>query len=230
MRAQAQRESVVDLCRELADRGFLAGTGGNVALRVDEHDFAVTPSATDYYAMTAQDVSVLRLRDLRQVEGARAPSVESSLHARVLRARPDCQWSVHTHQPVASACTLLGRPLDVHDPHLRALLGAKVAFAGYAPSGTAWLAGKLARVVQPGINAYLLRNHGVLCCAADARTAVRTLVALETVAARFLLERIRARAAGDSGRRTSLMELAAALARESGRGSAFEHDGEPGWA
>ena len=216
MNAQEQRESVVRICQELARRGFLAGTGGNVALRVDANCFAVTPSATDYYAMAPQDVSLLRFDNLRQIEGARAPSVESSLHARVLKARPDCNWSVHTHQPIASACTLLGMPLPVRDPDLRALLGPEVAFAGYAPSGTAWLAGKLASKVRPGINAYLMRNHGVLCCAPDADRAVRSLVALEAVAARHLHDRIQAHAAGEPARRASLLQIAQALAAETG--------------
>ena len=48
---------------------FLAGTGGNVALRTDDEHFAVTPSATDYYAMNAADVCIVRLSDKQQVDG-----------------------------------------------------------------------------------------------------------------------------------------------------------------
>ncbi len=50
MKFQATRELVVKTCIELADGGYLAATGGNVALRVDQDHFAVTPSAIDYYA------------------------------------------------------------------------------------------------------------------------------------------------------------------------------------
>ena len=48
MNFEAAREQVVHTCIELADRGYLAGTGGNVAIRVDAEHFAVTPSALDY--------------------------------------------------------------------------------------------------------------------------------------------------------------------------------------
>jgi L-fuculose-phosphate aldolase len=212
MRAQVERQAVVDLSRNLARQGFLAGTGGNIAVRIDAEHFAVTPSATDYYAMSADDVSVLRLDDLRQVEGARPPSVESSLHARVLRFRRDCDYSVHTHQPIASACALLGAALTVDDPMQRGLLGARVALAGYAPSGTGWLATKLAKALRPDINAYLMRNHGVLCCAPDAATAVLTVAALEAVAAQFLRQGILAQAAAQASRRPVLLDIAAALA------------------
>lgn len=118
---QPLRQTVVDLCQLLSQRGHFSGTGGNIALRVDAERIVVTPSATDYQTMTAADVCVLRLSDLRQLEGVRPPSVESSLHARVLRARPDVQASIHTHQPVASACTLLGAALEVPGPLQRAL-------------------------------------------------------------------------------------------------------------
>ena len=212
MKAQAIRQSVVDLCIELAERGFLAGTGGNIALRIDAEHFAVTPSATDYYSMSADDISVLRLADLRQVEGARAPSVESSLHARVLRARSDCHCSIHTHQPIASACTLLGRPLPVEDAEARRLLGPLVALVGYAPSGTGWLAAKLSKALSPAINAYLMRNHGVLCCAPDIASGMQAVAALEAVATEYLRRHILARIATQPASRQALQRVLDALA------------------
>jgi L-fuculose-phosphate aldolase len=212
MKAQAIRQSVVDFCIELAERGFLAGTGGNIALRIDAGHFAVTPSATDYYTMGADDVSVLRLADLRQIEGARAPSVESSLHARVLRARSDCHCSIHTHQPIASACTLLGRPLQVEDAEAQRLLGPQVALVGYAPSGTGWLAAKLSKALSPSINAYLMRNHGVLCCAPDIASGMQTVAALESVATAHLRRHILARITAQPANRQALQRVLDALA------------------
>src|SRR5262245_46306128 len=107
MRAQRERQMIVDLCRFLAAQGYLAATGGNVALRIDAEHFAVTPSAMDYYAMSAADVSVVRLDNLQRVDGERPASVESGLHAKVLNLRADVNCSVHTHQPIASAWALL---------------------------------------------------------------------------------------------------------------------------
>jgi L-fuculose-phosphate aldolase len=211
MRALAERVRVVELCRELSRRGFLAGTGGNLALRIDAEHMAVTPSATDYHTMQPQDVSVLRIADLRQLEGALPPSVESSLHRRVLRARADCQASVHTHQPVASACTLLGRPLAVGAAGARQLLGERIALVGYAPSGTAWLAARLAAALRPDIHAYLMRNHGVLCCVRTLADVVPALEAFEAVAAQHLRERIAAQALAMPARRVVLDGILEAL-------------------
>jgi L-fuculose-phosphate aldolase len=205
MNVEQARREVVATCVELADKGYLAGTGGNVACRAGDAYFAVTPTATDYYAMRPEDICVLRLDNLARVAGDRRPSIEHKLHAHVLRMRQDCGASIHTHQPVASAYTLLGQPLEIHDPLHQAALGLKAAFVGYAPSGTGWLASKLRRALRPEINAYLMRNHGVVCCGPTLSDTVARLETLESACANFFCNAIGNRA--DSGREPSLREV-----------------------
>ena len=206
------RQTVVDLCIELSQRGHFSGTGGNIALRVDAAYIAVTPSATDYLTMTPADVCVLRLVDLAQVEGEGVPSVETGLHARVLRARPDVQASIHTHQPVASACALLGRALEVPPGALQRSLGARVPMVGYAPSGSNWLASKLARQLRSDTNAYLMRNHGALCCGASTSAALQAVEDLETLSRTHLLRLINARTEREPSMQIALRRVTDALA------------------
>lgn len=206
------RQTVVELCVELSRRGFLAGTGGNIALRIDAGRIAVTPSATDYLTMQPADVCVLRLDDLVSIEGAKPPSVETGLHARVLQARPDVQCSIHTHQPIASACALLGEPLDVPEGPWRQSLGPRVPVVGYAPSGTSWLAARLAHTLRDDTHAYLMLNHGVLCCGASTEAAVQAIEDLETLACTHLRQRIAARALAEVSRREVFARLDAELA------------------
>jgi L-fuculose-phosphate aldolase len=208
MIAKREREIVVALCRDLVVRGFLAATGGNVALRVDSERFAVTPSAMDYAAMTAADVCILSLADLARVDGDRAPSVESGLHAGVLRKRSDCGCSIHTHQPAASACALIGETLTIDDPKLRGILGARVPVVGYAPSGTSWLAGKVAAALRPDVHAYLMRSHGALCCGADPAETTARVAALEAASLAELRQRILSMSETGAGR-TRVLELIA---------------------
>ncbi|MBT9595444.1 MAG: class II aldolase/adducin family protein [Vitreoscilla sp.] len=205
------RRTVVDLCLELSQRGHFSGTGGNIALRVDADHMAVTPSATDYLTMTPADVCVLRLADLMQIEGEGVPSVEAGLHARVLRARPDVQASIHTHQPVASACALLGQPLEVPAGALRLSLGKRVPVVGYAPSGSRWLSSKLARQLRRDTNAYLMLNHGALCCGTSTSAALQAVEDLETVSRTHLLQLIRTRAEQQPALRTALQRVTDAL-------------------
>ncbi|KTB81578.1 class II aldolase/adducin family protein [Pseudomonas syringae] len=200
------QQQIVALSRHLSRRGFFAATGGNLALRIDAQHIAVTPSATDYFSMRAEDVCVLRLVDLKQLSGARSPSVESELHARVLRCRPDVNCSIHTHQPLASACTLFGKPLEVPYPPLWASLGKRIPLVGYAPSGSGWLAGKLEKAIRPDHNAYLMRNHGVLCCGPDIETTLARLEDLEKFCRDHLVNQIKANA-------SSRPEASAAAAR-----------------
>ena len=209
MQFKPQREHVVELCLELSRRGYFAGTGGNLMLRIDAERVAVTPSATDYLEMIAADVTVLRLQDLARLDGDKAPSVESSLHARVLKARPDVGCSIHTHQPVASACALLGRALTV-PARWQATLGARVPVVGYAPSGSAWLASRLAGALRSDINAYLMRNHGILCCGADSAAALQAVDDLEALARHHLTEHIANQAR--SGAQPQLWRVIEALA------------------
>ena len=175
-------QQVIDTAITLADQGFLAGTGGNLALRIDADTFAITPSASDYYTMQVDEICVLRLSDLNQLAGSKAPSVEKGLHAKVFNAFPDCQASIHTHQPVASAFTLLNQELVAADARHRVVLGERVPVAGYAPSGTSWLANNVGRLLTPQIHAYLMRNHGVICWGTTVEAACEVVTTLEQAA------------------------------------------------
>lgn len=188
------RKVVLDACLTLADRGYLAGVGGNVALRIDRWHFAVTPSGADYYAMSPEDIPVLTMTDLDVAVGARRPSVESALHARVFLARDDVFASVHTHQPVASAVALLRRSIVVPGAEAASALGPCIETIGYAPSGTSLLVRALGQRLKPNINAYLLGNHGLLCVGPTMQAAIARVGLVERVASRFLENAMPARA------------------------------------
>lgn len=194
---QSAKELVLATCRQLAREGFLPGTGGNVALRVDERRFAITPSATDYFQMAPDDICILDLVNLSVVEGRRKPSVESGLHARFLRFRRDCNASVHTHQPFASAVTLLNQSLPVTDPLDRTALGPQIPMAPYAPSGTVFLARAFQRTLRQDAVAYLLRNHGIVCGGRDMPEAVDNVRRVEAIAMAWLEDKIRKQSAAN---------------------------------
>ncbi len=186
----AQKQQVIDACLSLSNAGYLAGTGGNLALRLTEELFAVTPSGADYFALQTDDICVLRLNDLEQLEGNLKPSVESAMHAAMLNFKTAMQASVHTHQPMASAIALLGIDLPVTDTDDRLSLGEKVVIVPYAPSGTGFLVSNFKKCLRTDIHAYLLKNHGVICAASDMAGAMVNVSRIETAAAHFLRMRI----------------------------------------
>jgi L-fuculose-phosphate aldolase len=186
MNTKKIRKALLDACLQLAGQGFLAGTGGNLAVRAGDGFFAVTPSGRDYYSMSPDDLCVLCLETLVQVEGPYPPSVEAGLHARVFRRRPDAGASVHTHQPLASAAALTGCMVNVESLEDRAHLGPHLAAVPYAPSGTFLLARALDRRIWPGLNGYLLQNHGLVCVGRDLEQAVTNTARAERACAAFL--------------------------------------------
>ncbi len=137
------RQSVLDACHELADRGFLPGTGGNIAVRASNKIMAITPSATDYYTMSPDDVCLVEIESGRKVFGDRKPSVELGIHQRLFLFRTDFDGSIHTHQPVASAMTLLGRELPIENREDQVHLGTVAPLVGMLPRGLVFWRGLL---------------------------------------------------------------------------------------
>jgi len=189
-----QKQQVIDACLTLAESGYLAGTGGNLSLRLSNELFAVTPSGADYYSLRADDICVLRLVNLEQVEGNLKPSVESAMHATMLRHKPAMQASVHTHQPMASAIALLNIELPVQSDADQLALGERVAIVPYAPSGTVFLVHRFKQCLRDNVQAYLLKNHGVICAAKTMAEAIDSVGRIEAIAADFLRQHIDASA------------------------------------
>jgi len=189
-----ERQEIADRCRYFADNGYFAGTGGNIGVRVDDNLMALTPSATDYYSIRAEDVPILRLDTLEVVEGDKTPTIERGLHARMLKMHPSRRASVHTHQPVASAVALLHEILPWPPGDDLAGLGPHVALIPYKPSGTGMLAKAFEKALRPDVYAYLLASHGVICAGENLKAASSMIRRIETAAAIHLRNRIQNRA------------------------------------
>jgi ribulose-5-phosphate 4-epimerase/fuculose-1-phosphate aldolase len=181
------KQQVVAACQVLVAQGYLMATGGNVSVRVAEQNgFAITPSNYDYLKMNADDVCVLDL-ELNQVAGEHKPSVESGMHAAVYRARPDVNAIVHTHQVYASALALINAPIPALFDEQARFLGRSVEIIPYAPSGTGFLKRNIVKAIRNHHNAYIIRNHGVLCFGDDLERAMHNVEILEKCCLAYLL-------------------------------------------
>lgn len=184
------KKSMLAACIKLADLGFLAGVGGNLAVRIDSELMAVTPSATDYYTMKPEDLCILQIKDLKMVEGTKQPTTESGLHASFFKLRPEIEVSLHTHQPLASAVSLLGLDIDIASSEGKKNIGPFIRIVSYAPSGTPFLVRAFRNRIIKETNGYLLRNHGLVCGAFTLDQAIANVKIVEKEAARFLRNRI----------------------------------------
>ena len=103
MTMAALRQSVLDVARQLEERGLTQGTSGNVSARLSD-GFLVTPSAVPYDALTTVDLVVVESNGpVRRGPRVRLPSSEWRMHSRILSSRPDVGAIVHAHPPWATA-------------------------------------------------------------------------------------------------------------------------------
>lgn len=181
------KEEVVETAQRLADKGYLMATGGNLSVRITgQPAFAVTPSNYDYMKMTADDVCVLDF-ELNVLEGEREPSVESSLHGAVYESRSDVNAVVHTHQVYASALAVLDAPIPALFDEQARFLGRSVEVIPYGPSGTVFLKRRVVKAIKSRNNAYIMKNHGVLCFGHYLERAAHNVEILEKCAHAYLM-------------------------------------------
>ncbi len=181
------RQQVIDYSCKLAREGYLKGTGGNVSIRVPgKNILVITPSNQDYFRLSADDICVYSFEQ-QPIQGTMKPSIETGLHIAVYQARPDVGCVMHTHQDFASAVAIMNKPIPaLFDEQVR-FLGRCVEVISYAPSGTGLLANQVRKTVKNSHNAYILKNHGVLCLGPTPERAYHNVLLLEKAALSFIL-------------------------------------------
>jgi L-fuculose-phosphate aldolase len=169
-----ERRQVAAAARDLAARGLVLGTAGNVSCRSGEL-VAVTPTGAALHQLEP-DAVVIVDRDGNLFDGPGAPTSELPLHLGIYD-RYDAGAVVHTHAPVGTALSLVLDELPVVHYQMLAL-GGPIRVAPYATFGTAELA-SLTLAALEGRNAALMANHGTIAHAPDLDTALEHAVLLE---------------------------------------------------
>ncbi len=184
---QQAKETVVEICKKLIEKGILMGTGGNVSVRVlGQQAFAITRSNYDYSKMTPDDICVLGW-DMSVIESKFKASVESGMHAAIYSKRADTNCVIHTHQVYASALAITNTPIPaLYDEQVR-FLGRSVEIVDYAPSGTPFLKNSVAKRLSNNANAYIMQNHGALLLGPDPDRTIFNVQLLEKCAITYIL-------------------------------------------
>jgi L-fuculose-phosphate aldolase len=99
-------------CRQLAERGLIAGQDGNLAVRLGRDRVLVTPSGLIKALVGPADMVEVDRRG-RKRRGRRNPTSELDLHLRILTRRPDVGAVVHAHPPVATGFAVAGQDLHI---------------------------------------------------------------------------------------------------------------------
>lgn len=167
------REQVYEVVQKLCAAGLIRLSAGNIGLRGDDDQIAITPSGLKYDRMTPDDVVIIDYEGnvIDGREGLR-PSSEFRLHTAILRALPEVGAVVHTHSVHAMTFAALGREVPVLSLEVL-VAGGPIPVAPYACPGTAAVGEGAARLLaeRPALMGLLLQNHGLVAVGPDLDTA-----------------------------------------------------------
>ncbi|AXE37678.1 class II aldolase/adducin family protein [Acidipropionibacterium virtanenii] len=176
MMLEAERQSVVDACHVMQNKGLVVGTAGNVSIRVDDL-VVISPSAVPYEELTAADVCVHRL-DGTPVEARLKPSSELPLHLSVYQAT-DAGGITHNHAPASTAMGLVCDEVPCSH-YYSAMFGGPIRVAPYAEFGTDDLARNVTEALA-GRKGALMSNHGAITTGPTLAKALDLLPYLEYI-------------------------------------------------
>ena len=164
-------------CRQLAERGLIAGQDGNIAVRIGKDRVLVTPRGLIKALVTAADMVEVDLAG-RKRHGRHNPTSELDLHLRILTRRPDVAAVVHAHPPTATAFSVAGEGFYAFVLPELILLCGRVPLVPYGTPGTREVADRLEPHLA-GHQAWLLANHGAVTVGATLDAAWIRMESLE---------------------------------------------------
>lgn len=182
-----EKKILIETAKHLVSKGYLLATGGNLSMKTkNEKAFVITPSNYDYLLMKPEDICVLDLK-MNKIEGDRKPSIESAMHCVVYNKRKDVKAIIHTHQVYASTLAIIDTPIPaLYDEQVR-FLGKSIQIIPYAPSGTVFLEKNISKFIKNNHNAYILKNHGVICFGNSVERAIDNIEIVEKCSLTYLL-------------------------------------------
>ncbi len=176
----AAREEVVAMGKELINRKLVAGSWGNISVKIADGVYAVTPSGRGYANQKPDDIIIID-DACNKLDGELTPSSESKLHTAIYNACPEAKAIIHTHSIYASALAAMRKPVPAIIEDIVQIIGGRVECAEYALPGTQELADNAVKAMN-GRKAVLLANHGAVCWGKDLADALIVCEILEKAA------------------------------------------------
>ena len=179
-----EKKMVLQAAQQMAEKGLVVGTSGNVSLRLGKYGerelLAITPHGRYYDSMDVDDIVVLDFKGER-VEGELEASIERMLHIEVYRARRKVNAIIHAHPVFGSALAVAGLEIPAILDDQVTEIGGEIKVAEYALSASPQIVQNALSALGPR-NAALLANHGALSVGRDMREAFTICELLEKTA------------------------------------------------
>lgn len=181
------RAAIVQASRLLFTAGMMSHSGhGNFSARVDDDRFLLTSIGVVRDLRPEQLATITFGGDV--IDGDLGPENAEiiQMHSVIYKAREEIAAVIYTHSPAATAFALANRPLPCRtEPLLRFGQSQPVPVAPWGPRGSGVSVKGIATVLaeNPGTNAVLLGNHGLLAFGPDPVATGRLVTAIEESAA-----------------------------------------------
>lgn len=157
------KEAVDDflyVCKWLAERRFATSHGGNLAYKVEDDAYIITPTRRYKNTLVAEDLVFVDI-DGNTLEGKRKPSGEMPMYLNFFKHRPDIVSAIHCHPPYTNAFALMKknwrmRPLFPED----VVEIGPVPVVPYGEPISQQLADNFIPYLQK-YNFFIMENHGI---------------------------------------------------------------------
>ena len=178
--ADGLRRDIVAVCQRLYQRGFIAGTEGNVSTLEGPDRLWITPAGHHKGLLQPADLLLIDLQG-QILFGNGGPSSETPMHLALYRCRPDIRAVVHAHPPLATALTVAGCRLEPP------LLPEAVVALGEVPTipyqmPTTWQFANAVGTAMRHAEAALLENHGSVAVGSSLQAAFNKMEIVERAA------------------------------------------------
>jgi len=162
------------------ERGLIAGTDGNLSLRLGPERILTTATGVPKGRMRDEDLVLIDASG-RKISGEKEPSSEVRVHLAAYRVRSDIHAVVHAHPPAALALSLVGEEMDPPVVPESVLILGPVGTAAYRTPGSEELAGVLGELLRCH-DAVIMERHGALTLGKTLDDAYNRMEALEHTA------------------------------------------------
>ena len=172
------KNNIVEVCRRLHEKNFLAGVDGNVSVYSQQDDtIFITPSGASKNSLNERDICSMNLAG-EPLKGS--PSSEKNMHLVVYREQKKARAVVHAHPPYTVSLSVSRPRWKILPPVLSEAVIAlgDVPFVPYRCPGTKEMAESLCPFLQKS-RALILSHHGAVTWGEDLESAYLTMECLE---------------------------------------------------
>lgn len=184
---EKEKREIIKGGMKLDRYGLVSLAGGNLSLRMPTGEILVTPSGMIYEDMVESDVVVMDV-DGNIIEGDRKPSSDTEAILYIFRERPDINAVIHTHQPYATAISLIQDEFRADLTTLGNACRGNVKCTPYSSAASIEMGIDTVKYLGDQL-AVILSHHGVMTVGDSLKQALNAAVYLEECAKGYLAAR-----------------------------------------